>query len=212
MTSATSPTSAANRAVQDTAERLRAQGWHVTIEPSETDLPAPLHGFRPDLLARRGQEHLVVQVASRQRSASMRSVALAEQVNRLPGWRLDMVYAPEPPLIEDQEQLLNRAARARDLATSDPEAALLLGWSAMEGTLHRLADSRGGDVDSAGALLARLASLGAIDEDEHELLRDALHTRNALVHGQKGPAPDVGQLDRLMELIQTMTKRTTAAA
>ncbi len=212
MTSATSPISAVVRGVQDTAERLRAQGWQVTIEPSETELPAPLHGFRPDLLARREQEHLVVQVASRQRPASMRSVALAEQVNRLPGWRLDMVYVPELPLIEDQEQLLNRAARARDLVTRDPEAALLLGWSALEGTLHRLAGSRGSDVDSAGAVLARLTSVGAIDEGEHEFLRAALQTRNALVHGQKGPAPDVGQLDRLIELIQTMAERTTAAA
>ncbi len=50
MTSATSPISAVARAVQDAAERLRAQGWQVTIEPSETDLPAPLHGFRPDVV------------------------------------------------------------------------------------------------------------------------------------------------------------------
>ena len=211
MTSATSPISAVARAVQDAAERLRAQGWQVTIEPSETDLPAPLHGFRPDLVARRGQQHLVVQVAPRQRLASMRSVALAEQVSRLPGWQLDMVYVPEPPLIEDQEQLLDRAARARELAARDPEAALLLGWSALEGTLHRLADSRGADVGSAGALLARLTSLGIVDEDEHELLRSALRMRNTLVHGQKGPAPEAGQIEQLLELTQMLADRAAAA-
>ena len=211
MTSATSPISAVARAVQDAAERLRAQGWQVTIEPSETDLPAPLHGFRPDLVARRGQQHRVVQVAPRQRLASMRSVALAEQVSRLPGWQLDMVYVPEPPLIEDQEQLLDRAARARELAARDPEAALLLGWSALEGTLHRLADSRGADVGSAGALLARLTSLGIVDEDEHELLRSALRMRNTLVHGQKGPAPEAGQIEQLLELTQMLADRAAAA-
>jgi len=187
----------------------------VTIEPSETDLPAPLHGFCPDLVARRGQQHLVVQVvASRQRLASMRGVALAKQVSRLPGWQLVMVYVPEPPLIEDQEQLLDGAARARELAAHDPEAALLLGWSALEGTLHRLAlaDSRGADVGSTGALLARPTSLGTVDEDEHELLRSALRMRNTLVHGQKGPAPEAGQIERLLELTQMLADRAAAAA
>ncbi len=141
----------------------------------------------------------------------MRSVALAEQVSRLPGWQLDMVYVPEPPLIEDQEQLLDRAARARELAARDPEAALLLGWSALEGTLHRLADSRGADVGSAGALLARLTSLGIVDEDEHELLRSALRMRNTLVHGQKGPAPEAGQIEQLLELTQMLADRAAAA-
>jgi len=93
---------------------------------------------RPFVYLRLTQQHLVVQVvASRQRLASVRSVALAEQVNRLPGWQLEMVYVPEPPLIEDQEQLLDGAARARELAAHDPGRRCCSAGLALEGTLHR---------------------------------------------------------------------------
>ena len=174
-------------AVARTIQRLRSQGWDVTSEPSPEQLPQTLADFRPDLLARRGDEHAVVEIRSRRQPPNLDLVTLAERVAALPGWRLDLVYVPEDLTVADRGQLLQWARAAEQLASSTPEAALLLGWAPTEGLLHHLAEPVGIDTDQPGALLAALASVGLLEHDEHDELRRAMEARNALAHGRQGP-------------------------
>lgn len=211
MTGATQFTPAVREAAAAAAGRLRSQGWEVVSEPGAGELPPALADVRPDLVARRGDEHLVVQVKSRRMPPNMDTVVLAERVGALPGWRLELVYVPEAPLTADREELSQRALRAYNLAKTDPEAALLLAWSAVEGLLHRLAEGRGLDTDAPGALLSALASLGVIDEAEHRQLREAWEVRNALAHGRQGPTPDKRAVQRLSDLAQLLAERSTSA-
>lgn len=190
---------AAARAVQ----RLREQGWDVLVEPGPEALPEALAGFRPDLLARRGDEHVLVEIRSRRQPPDLDMVTLAERVAALPGWRLDLVYVPDNPAVAGHEQLRRWVQSAQDLAQSSPEAALLLGWSATEGLLHQLAEPLGVDTDQAGRLLATLASLGELEHDEHDELRRAWEARNALAHGRVGP-PVTARL--VQELVQRASR------
>lgn len=172
------------QATERTAERLRSEGWDVVAQPGPHQLPESLSEFRPDLLAHRGQEHALVEIKSRRSPPNLDMVTLAERVAVLPGWRLDLVYVPDTP-IADEDELVRWAETAEGLAQSAPEAALLLGWAATEGLLHRLAQPKGVDTDGPGRLLATLASLGVVGHDEHDVLRRALEARNALAHGHR---------------------------
>ena len=85
MTSATTATAAVLRAAATTMDRLRAQGWEVLSEPGSSDLPAALSAFRPDLVAHRGEEHVVVEIKSGRPLPSLTTVELAERIAKLPG-------------------------------------------------------------------------------------------------------------------------------
>lgn len=192
------------QAAEQTVERLRSEGWDVVAEPGPDQLPESLAEFRPDLLAHRGQEHALVEIRSRRLPPNLDMVTLAERVAELPGWRLDLVYVPDMP-IADQDELMRWTETAAGLAQSAPEAALLLGWAAAEGILHRLAQPKGVDTDAPGRLLATLASLGIVGHDQHDVLRRALEARNALAHGHR-----VEPVTR--ELVQDLVAQARALA
>ena len=187
MTKATQLDPGRHEATERTIERLRAAGWEVVVGPGPDELPTALSDFQPDLVAHRGDEHAIVEVKSRLVPPNLDLVTLAERIADLPGWRLEFVYVPEEPAVAEPAQLRRWASTAAELAGSSPEAALLLSWAALEGLLHQLAQQRGVDTNQPGSLLAALASLGVLDDDEHDRLRRAMTARNALAHGRQGP-------------------------
>lgn len=199
------------QAVEQVIQRLHAEGWSVVEQPGPQQLPEAVAPFRPDLVAHRGAEHLIVEIKSRQTPPDFDMVTLAEQIAALPGWRLDLVYVPQELATADRDQLLRWAATANALAASAPEAAMLLVWAAIEGLLHQLAEARGVDTNQPGRLLAALASLGVVEHEEHEVLRRAMQTRNALAHGRRGPAVDTATLQRLSALAETLANQAIPA-
>ncbi len=207
MTKATELDPGRHEATERTVERLRAAGWDVVVGPGSDDLPTALSDFQPDLVAHRGNEHAIVEIKSRRVPPNLDLVTLAERVAGLPGWRLELVYVPEELAIAEPAQLLRWALTALELTGSSPEAALLLSWSALEGLLHQLALQRGVDTDLPGSLLAALASLGVLDDDEHDQLRRAMTVRNALAHGRQGPAVRASDVRRLNQLARTLADR-----
>lgn len=212
MTEQTGPTAGLCVEVDGIARRMRSEGWDVVAKPGPELLPDSLSDFRPDLVARRGEEAVVVEVRSRRRPPDVDMVQLAERISELPGWRLNVVYLPGELAVADREQLLRWASSADALAGTAPEAALLLAWAAAEGALHRLAEARGVDTEQAGRLLAALAGLGIVEDDEHDQLRRAMETRNALAHGRQGPPADEHTVRRLGQLTRTLAQRSAAAA
>lgn len=201
-------------ATEATATRLRSEGWRVVRDPAPTDLPPALAAGHLDLLARRGEENLVVQIRSRTLPPGRDTVSLAEQVAGLPGWRLELVYVPEPDQKDDKSVLLDRATRSRGLAEHDPEAALLLVWSAIEGMLHRLAEQHGADTGDSGGLIAELTSRGLLSDDEHDVLNSARWMRDPLAHGLQGPSIESSVVACLADLAEEIAKgsRTTSGA
>ena len=58
-------TSLEEQRAHDLAEEYRKKGYHVIEKPSPEQLPDFLSSYRPDLLARKGQTGVVVEVKSR---------------------------------------------------------------------------------------------------------------------------------------------------
>lgn len=53
------------RRLQQVAEEYRARGYEVLLEPQRNQLPRALARLHPDLVARKGEELVVVEVKSR---------------------------------------------------------------------------------------------------------------------------------------------------
>ena len=180
---------------QRVAEDYRARGYDVIIHPQSQQLPEPLADFQPDIVARKGDETVVVEVKSRQALRREPHVEpLVRAVQRVPGARFELVIAKpdiSSPLPERTRPWRDHeATSALDEATRLLEeghlvAALLLGWAAAEAALRILAAREvvTTERNDASYLLNRLVSEGVLGNRQYQSLRQALEMRNAVAHG-----------------------------
>ena len=76
------------------AEDYRARGYDVIIHPQSQQLPEPLADFQPDIVARKGDETVVIEVKSRQALRREPHIEpLVRAVQNVPGARFELVIA-----------------------------------------------------------------------------------------------------------------------
>ena len=176
------------------AAQYQEQGYAVQREPAPDCIPFSLGNYRPDLLAEKAGEHLLIEVKNRLTPVSIgRLRDIAELVNQQPGWRFLFVNAgpdseddhlPQEPL--SWSSIASRIAQAKRLhQTGDSEAAILLLWSALEALLRRHAESMDLPLAhlSALALLDYLYSEADLSFEHFDQAKKLLAGRNQLAHG-----------------------------
>lgn len=182
--------------VQELARSYEAQGFAVKTAPATGDIPFDLGGYRPDLLAEKEGQHLIVEVKKAGVPLSVdRLQTLAEIIRQHAGWRLLLVptdeEGPSQPLSNASElvswqAVAERAGRADHLLRlGETDAAFLMLWSALEAMLRRHAEQVGLPIGrlSTAALLNYLYSQGELSYEQFEQALAALQVRNQLVHG-----------------------------
>lgn len=221
------PSQSEARRLRQVAEEYRGRGYEVLLEPKGKQLPRALAGFRPDLVARKGDELVVVEVKSRsalRRDAQLQE--LAKAVRAHPGWRFDLVIAstehdgvvPEGAQAWGERDVIRRLDEARSLLeTGHLEAALLLAWSAAEGALRILAKAE--EINPARQdvpyLLKQLAFRAALTREQFNLLQDMSDFRNAVAHGHTpGGLPPAGppQVSALIDLTGLLLREANESA
>jgi len=179
------------------AEEYRRRGYEVIEEPSQEQLPDFLSGYHPDLLIRKGDEAIIVEVKSRASLAKESQVSeLARLLRTKPDWNFELVVVGE----EDQwrapagarpfarEDILRGLEAAEKLLEAGfSEAALLLAWSASEATVRLLAEEEGIVLERLTPLyiLKQAAMHGVVSREAYHFLTKIVEYRNALVHGFK---------------------------
>lgn len=190
------------RTLEQVAQEYRRKGYEVVVQPGAAHLPRSFAKLTPDILARRGNEVVVVEVKSREnlRQAPLAS-ELAKAVQAQPGWRFELVIAnpehqiPMPGGAEawQQKEVQKRLQEAQGLFdTGHEEAALVLTWSAAEAAM-RLAILREGlpmDRPDAAYLMKQLAFEGVLSRHDYNVLWRAMELRNAVAHGHRPPELD----------------------
>ena len=212
----TSTLTAAARRVQELAQEYQDRGYQVTVGPEPGQLPEPLARFRPDLVARKSDDAVVVEVKPRGSLSDPELQKLAKIVREQPGWRFELVLLkPEPGLpgttawnVEDVAESLRQVGAI--LGPGYPEAALLLAWSAAEATLRLLAEKERLDLEREDApyLLRLLVTRAVITREQYQRLWEALELRNAVAHGLKPPHLDPTEIAALCQLIADLLRQT----
>jgi len=180
------------------AEEYRNKGYEVSFHPNPEDLPDFLRNYRPDMIVRRGDEAVIIEVKSRSslNSSSTQYLRnLAQVVEKHPGWRFELVmtnpedaaYSPKAEGSLQQPEIETRLQVARQLATQHPESAILYSWSLVEATLRLVAEYEGLSLQRFDPLylVKQLVTEGVISRPEYQLLMNALSLRNAIAHGFK---------------------------
>ncbi|HET6383098.1 MAG TPA: hypothetical protein VFJ58_06870 [Armatimonadota bacterium] len=189
--------------LQKAASQYRNDGYTVTIRPADNDLPSFLTGYRPDLIARKGDDTAVVAVTTRDDLMKRDELAYtAAAVNAQTGWRFDVVVVadaawPDPVSHRSSEptlaQIRGLSLEAEQLAAQrHVEAAILIAWSAAEAALRRLASfsSIGIERMDAQFVMKTLYSQGILSHSDYERLQAWARVRNTLAHGLRGARVD----------------------
>ncbi len=200
------------------ADNLARQGYEVVREPRPRDLPKFLREYQPDLIAHRGDEHLVIEIKSGRRATKPSYWrALAEEVARHPGWQFQLILGeapkgpqitmpPPPSLVEIRNQL---SSTRRLYDRGEHAAALLLLWSLLEAASQQhlgALDARSNRPKTPIALLKDLVSFGLLDQKEYDKLARVIELRNAAAHGRSNVQIDRPTFARLFKLVDNLAK------
>jgi hypothetical protein len=187
--------------IEDIAKPYRDDGYHILLEPGRHELPEFLKGFDPGMIATKGDERVVVEVATRDQVKNQKTKKNLEywigKVNSEPGWRFDLVIVnrePWPdPISADSKELDPEEIRARN-RTIQPilslrliEPASLYAWSMVEAAMRVVAERfRIALVDKTPFYVMKtLYSKGVISNAEFDDLQRLMKIRNSIAHGLK---------------------------
>jgi hypothetical protein len=173
--------------LRQAVKRLRDEGWEVQIQPAEG--PAGLERFKPDFVARRGNELIVGEVKFRGKSGLGELEQLTRLVNSIPDARVEMIWLGRPVEEPQAADIVKMAGAARELGAENSTSALLLAWAALDGAVTAYSLTHGGEYlpdsnKSARQKINEMANLGELSESQFERLDNAGRTRNSIAHGE----------------------------
>jgi REase_AHJR-like protein len=191
----------------DIAEEYKKRGYKVTVSPRAKELPKFLSGFKPDLVAERARESVVVEVPSPSRKrGSDYWTELSSVVQKHPGWRLDLVINGSPeqaPKTMDGRSVLKRLEEGRRLAEQGMlAAALLIIWSAAEAAMRFASKQNEIDLPDLrpATVITRLYTDGVIEREEYDFLLESMRMRDTVAHGFDQGRIKAGSLKRLQQI------------
>jgi hypothetical protein len=165
---------------------------YAQVDPrvNRRDLPS---GYLPDLMFKRGDEVVVVEIKSREEHRELEELrALKNGIEQRPGWQFRLYVAPRNSQMEPADNLID-AYKSIETASrlskeGEIEAAWVVLWMAIEGSL-RILLTRRQDRPNPGvsglSMARRLHSEGDLSDDELSLLNDATQARNLSAHGYR---------------------------
>lgn len=178
------------------AKRYEEKGYVVTINPESSVIPFSLGRYRPDILATKGTENLIIEVKSA--GAKVNSdiyFNVDQETQKHPGWKFLLVTVSNSELddqtssrldgidvarIKDRLETLDRAAEMPELA----ELVLPQLWTVYMSALRLFALQDGLEVDNYSdlSLLNQAYSTGILSFDDYESAKRLMYIRNQIVH------------------------------
>ena len=189
---------------------LEAEGFEVFIHPSDQGLPMFLRGQSPDVIARRSNENLVVEIVRAGSSSERKLAKLRESISSHGDWKLKVYFvspSSTPRVIERQspEIVQGQIKMVEDLVSEGRLGpALLMGWATFEAQGRALLPDQFARPQTPGRLVEVLASNGHITPSEADRLRHLAETRNRLIHGSLQTEIAESDMKAFVEMLNTL--------
>lgn len=171
------------------AKDFTAEGYQQ-LDPGRADLPP---GYLPDLMFKRGDEVVVVELKSREEHRDLENLRqLKSAIEQKPNWHFRLYVVP-PPI--EQEALDDNPDVDKLIETADRlnregqfEAASVVLWIALETSLRILLTNRQSRPNpgvSGVSMARRLYADGELDDADLDLITIASQVRNRSAHGYR---------------------------
>ncbi|MFF1958232.1 hypothetical protein ACFVWX_14715 [Streptomyces sp. NPDC058220] len=209
--------------LRELISNYEARGYSAISREDTSLIPSEVSELRPDLILRKGDETIVVELKGGADSSDPEQAVqlekLAGVIEHLPNWKLELHWLGTPPAKRvSREQADEITARARAVQAVDPGAALLLAWAAAEVTLDRMIQQATADdydsiserraMRSPKQLVAMAQSLGIISYDIYETLLVSADARNRIAHGFRIDEDITALASNLLEDLQRILPET----
>jgi hypothetical protein len=206
------------RKLRSIARQYKRGGYRVIIPARGGAIPSFLKGFRPDLIAEREDDRVIIEVKQNYALRGSNDLQeVAERVSREPGWRFELVTVPSaervpPPTPERMDLIANHARQV--MSTGLTDLAYAYAWSVIEVLLGDLALQNGlkATKRSIEQVVRDLVSQGVIAREALDAIEQARGVRNRLVHGERESRPSAAEVEKLLALGQHLRRELVAAA
>lgn len=190
------------RKIAQLAREYKAKGYEVFAELHGYEPPNQIRGFRPDLIAKRGDETIIIEVKTSEsiKEAKDALTEFSRYAREVPGLRFELVVTNPRPESSVHSKIQTLEAELgilrRSLLTEIKEAAkqdrgdlvLRIAVRVLEGLLTRLAMRESVHVSpeewSLPCLAQRLAIEGVISEPVLKFANDLYRKRNTVIHAK----------------------------
>ena len=175
-------------ALKRVTDDLRRKGFRVVIGPQSEELPHFLRGARPDAIAEKDEEHVLIEVSAGPSMERAQTLSyLTELVGNHPEWQLKVVRAEdgheeEPQFSDLQRQLADVEELYRN---GHGAAALLLACSIFEGATRLFLRERDEPVYETDSMsvIKNLVAIGELEQQDFDRIRQVFALRNEVAHG-----------------------------
>jgi REase_AHJR-like len=208
------------------ADRYRAQGYKVVVQPGPDDLPNFAKDFKVEFIAKRDDGCVLVSAKKSlsDLEADRELPRYAESTEKEPGWRFDLILLgsdsqPMPEQREAKEPSEEDIRRAledvqRMLQAGFVQQALIAAWAVLETAMRRRLQANGeqaGWGSSPRTLLNELYSGGVLEGRVFRDLEGLFQARSAFVHGFTTPVIEISSVQFLVETARMLLDESRAA-
>lgn len=176
--------------IQREIPELEAEGYEVYLRPNRALLPPFLGDYVPDIIARKPDKNLAIEVVQESRQTKQRLEEIAHLFDGQEKWELRIVWitpstprrALEVQSVSTMRRRIGEVRRLTDERQFGP--ALLLAWAAFEAIARALSVTQFERPQTPGRLVQVLAKDGFLTPTEADRLRQLAEKRNRFVHGE----------------------------
>ncbi|WP_273565873.1 hypothetical protein [Maribacter halichondriae] len=210
------------RRIKELAREYEEKGFQVFIEPEGDSLPEFLKDYHPDLILKKGDMNVVVEVKTSETIKNSEYLKeLSARINSLENWKFELVITN--PRVKDNlsnnkyqefslleiENRLNKVTSSIDKNFLEPH--FLYAWSLFEASSRAIlkADQPTSERKlNPTANIKQLYSYGIIGRIDYEWLNKISQIRNHIVHGHPVQMSEVKEkdLDKLIRMTEDFIK------
>ncbi len=179
--------------IQELKAGYERDGYEVLVAPDRQSLPFDLDNYVPDLLARKPDGGLIIDVKTANARVSIeRYQSVARTVQQHRGWRFLLVTVDDLNIPASAQQLPSWSELAAKLDMSrslmdngNAEPAILYLWSIWEAAMRKLAGAVALPIERLPAtkLMNQFYTLGYISIDDFTTAKQFLIMRDCVTHG-----------------------------
>jgi uncharacterized protein YutE (UPF0331/DUF86 family) len=175
--------------LRNAVAELEQDGYEVFIQPQPPILPIFLKDFRPDAIARRNGENLVIEIVKTLQGRDQALAAMTSSIRAHPGWELRVIVVNPitgiTGLTKQSLEVIRQSVHEVSMlvASGHYRAALLMAWSTFEALARLTMPSDFERPQSPGRLVQMLAQEGYLTPSEADVLRGLAAKRSVLIHG-----------------------------
>jgi hypothetical protein len=180
---------------------LRSEGFEVLLSPTNGLVPSFLGDLRPDAIATKGDQGIIVEVVMRPNSELSKIKKIREALLDQKDWQLRILLLngvdPQSDLplqtIDRLKQSLDEIEKLKANGFEGP--SLLVGWATFEAIARTLVSGRFAKPQSPKRIVDQLAEEGFLTPDEADQLRKLADKRNRFIHGDLDVVVNLPELD-----------------